>query len=268
MAGYLLNIDGYDYRITEKGKGMPFIWLHGMFHSPEVEDVFAAVDFEKLSRHFRIIRIELPAHGFSPVPSSADRLTWSAIACDIRKIVSQITSGKYFAGGFSQGAAITAHLAQKDPHLSGAVLTMLPKIWDQREEVRQTYQKLLKRIAGGDGTDYVRKVFRLTYYPPVALGWNPDLGNQITELMLKLPVAATRMILEGAILSDMPSPEILSSITAPVILAGWDNDMNHPLESCVSVGKIIPPVASVIMTGKNDVNELTNRIIAFFGAKS
>lgn len=268
MARYLLNINGYDYRITEKGKGMPFIWLHGMFHSPEVEDLFAAVDFDKLSRHFRVIRIELPAHGSSEVPSSADRLTWSAIARDVRQIVERTSTGKYIAGGFSQGAAITAHLGLADANLSGAVLAMLPKIWDQREEVRQTYRKLLKRIAAGKGADYIRKVFQLTHYPPVAMGWNPDLGNKVTELMLKMPVPNMQMILEGAILSDMPSPEILKTFTAPVIIAGWEDDLNHPMESCISAGAVIPRITEIIMTGKSDVNELTNKIIAFFGAKS
>lgn len=268
MAGYQLNIEGYDYRITEKGKGVPLIWLHGMFHSPEVEDVFAVVDFEKLSSHFRVIRIELPAHGLSAVPSSSDRLTWDSIAKDIRQIAAHVVPGRYFAGGFSQGAAITAHLALRDPQLAGAVLAMLPNIWDQRDKIRQTYRKLLKRIVMGDGAEYVRKVFHLTHYPPDAMGWHPDLGNKVTELMLKLPVSGMQTILEGAILSDMPSPEILKSTSVPVILAGWDNDMNHPLESFVSVGEMWNPVTSVLMTGKNDVNELTNRIIAFFGAKS
>ena len=210
----------------------------------------------------------MPAHGSSAVPSSAYRLTWESIASDIRQIVTQIAPGRYFAGGFSQGAAITAHLGLSDPFLAGAVLAMLPKIWSQRDEVRQTYRKLLKRIARGEGADYVRKVFQLTHYPPVAMGWNPDLGKNVTELMLKLSVSGMQMILDGAILSDMPSPEIMKAFSVPVILTGWESDMNHPLESFFHVGEILPSVTSLVMTDKSDVNELTNRIIAFFGAKS
>lgn len=268
MPGYLLNVNGYDYHLTVQGKGVPFLWLHGMFHSPEVEDIYAVVDFKRLSGHFRVIRIELPAHGSSSIPVSADRLTWGSVARDILQIMAKIAPGRYFAGGFSQGAAITAHLALRDPQLAGAVLSMLPNIWDQRDKIRQTYRKLLKRIVMDEGADYVRKVFHLTHYPPDAMGWHPDLGNKVTELMLKLPVSGLQMILEGAILSDMPAPEILKSVSAPLILAGWENDMNHPLESFVSVREIWHPVTSMLMTDKNDINELTNRIIAFFDAKS
>ena len=71
---FTVRIHDYPYTIREEGDGVPFIWLHGMFHSLESESFFSVFDFGLLARYVRVIRIELPAHGNSPVRSEERRV--------------------------------------------------------------------------------------------------------------------------------------------------------------------------------------------------
>jgi pimeloyl-ACP methyl ester carboxylesterase len=261
MKEYTITIRDYPYRIRESGEGTPFIWVHGMFYSPGIEDIFAVFDFELLSRFFRLIRIELPCHGISPMASDAGRLTWPSIAADIREIAGTICHEKYFIGGFSQGAGISAHLTVANPSVAGMVLAMLPRIWDQRPPVRRTYEKLVSRLRKDKSV--MERLFRLTGYVPLNMGWKKEEAEKIYHLMLSLPAEAYLMILEGAIKSDMPDKEIMRDLELPLLLTGWDGDPNHPLEIYSAVSKVKKPDDYFIMNNNLNVKPATFRLLSF-----
>jgi len=261
MKEYTITIRNYPYRIRESGEGTPFIWLHGMFYSPGIEDIFAIFDFELLSRFSRLIRIELPCHGISPLASDAGRLTWASIAADIREIAGSICQEKYFIGGFSQGAGISAHLTVDNPSVAGMVLAMLPRIWEQRPTIRRTYEKLASRLKK-DKT-VLERLFRLTGYVPLNMGWKEAEAEKIYHLMLSLPAEAYRMILEGAIKSDMPDKDIMRNLELPLLLAGWDGDPNHTLETYTLVSNVKNPDDHFIMSNNLNVKPATFRLLSF-----
>ncbi len=261
MKEYIITIRDYPYRIRETGEGTPFIWLHGMFYSHGIEDIFAVFDFELLSKFSRLIRIELPCHGMSPLASDASRLTWPSIAVDISEIAACICPGNYFIGGFSQGAGISAHIATADPSVSGIVLAMLPRIWEQRPPVRRTYEKLATRLSK-DKT-LLERLFRLTGYVPSDMGWKEEEAEKIYQLMIGLPAEAYRMILEGAIKSDMPDKEVMRNLEKPVMLMGWDGDPNHSLDTYSLVSKAKKPDDFFIMNNNLGVKPSTFRLLSF-----
>jgi pimeloyl-ACP methyl ester carboxylesterase len=261
MIEYTITIRNYPYRIRESGEGTPFIWLHGMFYSPAIEDIFAVFDFELLSRFSRLIRIELPCHGMSPLASDAGRLTWPSIAADIREIAASICPGNYFIGGFSQGAGISAHITVANPSVSGVVLAMLPRIWEQRPPLRRTYEKLAVKLIK-DKT-VLERLFRLTGYAPSDMGWKKEAAEKIYQLMLSLTSEAYRMILEGAIKSDMPDKQVLRNLEKPVMLLGWDGDPNHTLDTCSAVSKVKTPDDFFIMNNHLNVKPATFRLLSF-----
>jgi pimeloyl-ACP methyl ester carboxylesterase len=261
MIEYTITIRNYPYRIRESGEGTPFIWLHGMFYSPAIEDIFAVFDFELLSRFSRLIRIELPCHGMSPLASDAGRLTWPSIAADIHEIAASICPGNYFIGGFSQGAGISAHITVANPSVSGVVLAMLPRIWEQRPPLRRTYEKLAVKLIK-DKT-VLERLFRLTGYAPSDMGWKKEAAEKIYQLMLSLTSEAYRMILEGAIKSDMPDKQVLRNLEKPVMLLGWDGDPNHTLDTCSAVSKVKTPDDFFIMNNHLNVKPATFRLLSF-----
>lgn len=228
MNDYTITVRDYPYHIRETGEGIPLLWLHGMFHSLDSEDLFAVFDFNLLSDYLRVIRIELPGHGSSPLPHGPERLAWPSVADDIRMIARQITGRPYVAGGFSQGAGIAACMASGNPDMAGLAMMMLPKIWGQRPAIRKTYAKLVNQLEKPGDKKILERLFNLTRYVPEHMGWKEDTAARINSLMLGMSPEAIRMILTGAIMSDMPDPDILKNSGIPTLLGAWDQDPNHP----------------------------------------
>lgn len=263
MKEYTVTIRNYPYRIREAGKGTPFIWLHGMFHSLEVEDIFAVFDFEELSKNIRLIRIELPAHGISPLPASTDRLTWESIAADIREIADTLGCDRYFMGGFSQGAGISTHVCLNNPKVIGLVTAMFPKIWDKRPIVRHTYSKLLSRLESQNGHIVLEKLFAISKYAPDQVSWNKKDAEKINQIMLKMTTGAAIMILNGAIQSDMPEKISAKNMGLPSLIVGWEDDTNHPIQSFLEAQIILQPEDYFLIDSRLNIKSATFRLLAF-----
>lgn len=262
-----LEVNHYPYRIFETGTGYPFVWLHGMFHSPAVEEIFSVIDFARLSSFFRIIRVELPAHGISPVVDTEDRVTWPNLAEDIKQLMSQIHGGEYIIGGFSQGAGIAAHTSVRDPLVRGLVMTMLPKVWELRESQRKTYRKLIRTLDSSSNLHVLTRLFKMTKYPPEHLGWREEMSEAIGQLMLLPQPNAFPVILKGAILSDLPGRGEIMATGVPIILAGWEDDMNHPSGVYREIESNLNPVHSLLLRQKSDIEKLSSAIIECFYKK-
>lgn len=263
MKEFTVTIKNHPYRIRESGQGPTFIWLHGMFQSLEVEDIFAVFDFELLSQYIRLIRIELPAHGISTCPESAERLTWPSIASDIREIADLLELDQYYIGGFSQGAGISSHVCIHNEKVIGMVAAMLPRIWDERPKLRKTYAKLIKQLESQNGRIVLERVFSITKYAPDEVGWNKENADKINELMLKMTTETATMILNGAILSDMPDKTIIKNLSLPALLLGWNDDPNHPYQSFLDAQIILRPVDVFLMDSRLNKKSATFRLLAF-----
>lgn len=265
MTEYTLDAAGYPYRIREEGSGFPVIWLHGMFHSLEVEEQFAVVDFSRLAARFRLIRIELPAHGKSPVAAGAARLTWPSLAGDLINLAEQLQLERFFIGGFSQGAAIATHVALQMPdRVAGLMLAMLPKIWDSRPEVRKTYSKVLGRLHDGNYRQVLSRLFALNKYPPDFCVEEPTgMQQAIIQKMLDRPCEAFCQILEGAVESDFPGRAEVACLPLPAFMLAWENDANHPIESSLEVRAALSRAELTVLTEKEAFLNASGRLEAF-----
>jgi pimeloyl-ACP methyl ester carboxylesterase len=263
MKEFTITVRDYPYRVWDKGTGITLIWLHGMFYSLEIENIFAVFDFDILTKHVRMIRIELPAHGYSPVPCTSDRLTWPSVAADVREIAAKVAAGCYFVGGFSQGAGIAAHIVQNNSDALGLIMAMVPKIWDERPVVRSTYRKLIAKIGRQNDKAVLERLFSLVRYAPLHMGWEEGKSKKICELMLGLPVEAYRIILEGAILSDLPEREIMGNTQLPAFLTGWKDDPNHPYVLLREIEKTMPETEFFPMDNKWHLKSTTFKLLAF-----
>lgn len=264
MQEYTVWAGNYPYRIRESGNGTPFIWLHGMFYSPETEDIFSVFDFGVIEKHFRMIRIELPAHGKSPLPESAEKLTWLSISRDIGEIAAKLGIDQFIIGGFSQGAGISLHTGMNNPRVSGLVLAMLPKIWHERPALRKTYQKLVIQLEANNDKRILERLFHHTLYVPEHLGWNVNKAREINQLMLRLEPEAYVMILKGAIQSDLPEIRAGYRMNFPVMVAGWNNDPNHPVSSYNVMLESLFPDVNLLVENTEGFKQATEKLIRLF----
>lgn len=235
-----------------------------MFYSLDVDDIFSVVDFGILQKHFRLIRIELPGHGGSPLPESEERLTWQSVAADINEIAGIVGAGNFIVGGFSQGAGISIHVCGQNNQAEGLVLAMLPKIWSERSALRRTYWKLIAHLEEGNDKSMLERLFKHAVYIPGHLGRDGNLSERINQLMLKPPASAFTMILKGAILSDLPEiiPVHIHGLRSMII--GWDNDLNHPVSSFLKMVEVIRPDESVMIGSCNGFKQTTERLLSLF----
>lgn len=267
MAEYRVTVNGQTFLIRESGGGIPFLWMHGMFHSLAVEDLFSVIDFETLDREVRLIRIGLPAHNNLSIPASYMQMSWHSLAADLRLLADTLAPDGYFAGGFSQGAGIAAHLAQADRRVKGLVLAMLPQIWDERPKIVSTYRKLLAALKEPEAALILKRLFRQAHYPPSVLGNDEVRSEKIMHLMLKNSVEALRSVLEGAIDSDFPDPAGSSEIEVPALLAGWPGDPNHPMSSFHQLNRLPWIQKSFILQDKGDISAFSDGILAMILSK-
>lgn len=264
MNEYILTVRNYPYRIRESGEGKPFIWLHGMFHSLETEDIFSVFNFDILSRYVRLIRVELPAHGESPLPEDVNRLTWPSIADDIKEIASILNLKTYTIGGFSQGAGIAAHVAINNISVSGLALAMLPKIWDKRPKVRNTYQKMIDRLIEKGNGDILKKILKLVKYPPEYLIADEAITERINSLILEIPGQNIVKILEGAIASDLPPMgDMVTKLLQSVLLVGWADDPNHPYQTFQEIEHCMDLDDAFLIDELLNVKSATFRLLSF-----
>src|SRR5579872_6736259 len=84
-------------RFSDKGKGRVIVLLHGFLESLEIWEELAA----KLSKSFRVIAIDLPGHGQTPVIGYVHSM--ELIAECVKAVMDFLHLKKYVVVGHSMG---------------------------------------------------------------------------------------------------------------------------------------------------------------------
>lgn len=239
-----------------------------MFHSLDTEELFSVINFNLVAGYFRLIRVEIPGHGISPRQPDSTRLTWPSLAADIRELAHAVEAPRYFAGGFSQGACISAHMAVENTGLLGLALLMLPNIWEFRPRIRNTYSKLITRLEEKGNNEIMERIFKMVRYLPIGLGWQEQTAIEINRLMMQMEPESLVTILKGAILSDLPEPSTFRNIGIPVLTGAWTNDPNHPVSVYEEVNRVRPPEDTFLLEGEFSRSSVTLRLLSFMNTES
>lgn len=133
-----------------------------------------------LSREFRIIRIDLPAHGLSPAPNSEVDATPEALVMAIEAVRERLQISRWHICGQSFGAALTLRYALTFPdRVIAQVFTnangALREAWDvsqQRQNLKQIEEILRERHVA---------LRRMAYHPCHAKRFPPDLRELLSQ---------------------------------------------------------------------------------------
>lgn len=94
-----INSSGINYNVVIKGKGIPFVLLHGFSESMKT--------FEKLKfQEYKVILIDLIGHGKTDSPKEMKYYTLLHLLKDINFIIHNVTKEKYILYGYSMGGRI------------------------------------------------------------------------------------------------------------------------------------------------------------------
>jgi pimeloyl-ACP methyl ester carboxylesterase len=119
--GRMLQVEGLQLHVVEKGHGQPVIFIHGAFGA--LQD-FTATVFEPVSRGFRAIAIDRPGHGYSQAP--ADGHYPNVQARLIREAARALGAERPILVGFSLGGALALTYALEYPDDVGALVLINP----------------------------------------------------------------------------------------------------------------------------------------------
>jgi pimeloyl-ACP methyl ester carboxylesterase len=211
-------------RFSDKGKGRVIVLLHGFLESLEIWEEFSA----KLSKTFRVISIDLPGHGKTPVIGYIHSMDLMAECA--KAVMDSFGVRKYIVVGHSMGGYAALAFAELFPqHLAGLCIfhsTALPDSEEKKKD-RDRVAEIVKK----DHTKFVSDLI-------------PKLFAEENISLLKHEVAKAKQIAldtpkEGIVaalkgMKERPSRElVLKNINCPVlfiigkkdVLLAWDNLM-------------------------------------------
>lgn len=105
---------------TEKGKGEPVILIHGVLVNSDLNWRLPNVS-QRLSKHYRVISIDLRGHGFSSKPYGKENYGMKLVK-DIIDIMNELRIEKAHIVGYSLGGFISLKLATTYPDRAYSII--------------------------------------------------------------------------------------------------------------------------------------------------
>ena len=108
-----MRINGLEYHVEDDGdrSAKPLLLLHGFTGSTRSWDGVAA----HLSTRYRVIRVDLPGHGQTELPSSVARCSMTSVADDLAALLERMNASPAHVLGYSMGGRLALFLALAHP---------------------------------------------------------------------------------------------------------------------------------------------------------
>ncbi len=207
---------------SDKGKGRVIVLLHGFLESLEIFDEFS----EKLSKHFRVISIDLPGHGKTPCIGYVHSMELMA-EC-VKAVMDSLNIRKYVLVGHSMGGYAALAFAELYPqHVSGLCLFHSTALPDSEEKKKD--RDRVAEIVKNDHTQFVSDLI-----PKLFAAENLSLLKEevvkAKQIALETPKEGIVAALKG--MKERPSRElVLKNAKHPVlfiigkkdIILAWEN---------------------------------------------
>lgn len=252
------SVNGHHVEISDSGTGRAFLWGHGFASSMEQDGAAPILDWKRIAQHARVVRWDAPGHGRSDGTREPDDYRWDRLGASLLSLADVLTIRSFVAGGVSMGAATALHAAVLAPdRVDGLVLALPPTAYDTRAGQAAEYRRGADLVETAGVDAFVRDANagpapRILAESGVPFEFVPAVGGAL------LPAA-----LRGAARSDLPSPERVRTIAAPVLILAWDGDPGHPLSTAERLTALLPHATLVVATRLRDVLAWTDRVATF-----
>jgi pimeloyl-ACP methyl ester carboxylesterase len=225
-------------RFSDTGKGRTLVLLHGFPETMEVWEEFSV----KLSRHFRVIAIDLPGHGETPCIGYVHNMELMA-EC-VKAVMDSLGLRRYLITGHSLGGYAALAFAELFPdQLSGLCLFHSNVLADTAEKKadRERVIKLVKK----DTKHYVNEVISSLFAAENTVLFKED----IRELKHQARAISRQGIvnaLEG--MKDRPKRDwVLQYAHYPVLFIIGKEDRVIPFEMALEQARTTPKAGILIL---------------------
>jgi 3-oxoadipate enol-lactonase len=215
------------------------VWGHGLTSSRSGDDTIplAGLGPAAVGAGWRWVRYDARGHGQSPAPHDPDAYRWDRLAADMAAVAEAADAPRLVAAGASMGAATALWLAVQRPELVDAmVLAIPPTAWETRAAQRDSYETTAS-IAEAKGLDRLIALSRAQ--PPSTFFGEEGKQRSLANLAAMDP-AAFPHVMRGAAGSDLPDPDVVATIGAPVLVLAWTDDTGHPVSTAERLGELLP----------------------------
>ncbi|MHA1722580.1 MAG: alpha/beta fold hydrolase [Candidatus Baldrarchaeia archaeon] len=249
-----INVGNLNLYVKISGKGIPFIWAHGLMGSTQFDDIANWFNWDALSDVVKLIRYDARGHGLSDASYTPEDYRWSNLAKDMIAIADSLDIDTFIAGGQSMGCATAIYTSLAVPErVLGLVLATPPTAW----EVRTTQSAIWEQLAKLIETRGVKALVGLLKQRPLLPEWllksQPEILENLLKFFQTLNEKVLPIILRGAALSNLPPRNKLKSLKIPTLILAWADDATHPLTVAEELNELLPNSQLIIANNFNDL---------------
>ena len=240
----------------------PFVWGHGLTSSREDEDAFPLVDSAVIAEHRQVLRYDARGHGMSSNLATPAEGDWTALALDQIALIDHIGWEQVALGGASMGAATALHAALVlGDRVRALVLVIPPTAWETRAGQVELYEQMAQAVEA-HGTAVLEAGARATP-PPEPFADDPTWLDRRLAVLTGFDPARLAAAFRGAGTADLPTPDVLETVTAATLVLAWTGDPGHPASTAERLGELLPNSEVVISSTREDLDTWTTRCSDF-----
>ena len=225
--GRTLQLGRLELYYEELGAGPPLVLLHGFGGCTQNWHPFTA----ELSKHYRLLLVDLRGHGYSTNPD--DRFSHRAAASDVLQLLDALGVERFSAMGMSTGGMALLHIATRQPERVEAMVLI---------------------SATSHFTDEARAIMRRASFETVP----PEVREMYRECAKRGDAQIRQLITHfNALHADHDdvnfTADDLSVIEARTLIVHGERDQFFPVEVAQDMARAIPGAELWIVAGGEHV---------------
>lgn len=234
---YFIEANGVNTRIVEAGEGEPLIMLHGIGGHIEAY----ARNIKSLSKHFRVIVMDMLGHGYTGKPNYP--YTLNEYSHHLLDVLKALSIEKVHLSGESLGGWLSAWFAARHPEYVKTLLLNTPgNIKGKREVMKKLKESTLKAVLEAN-YETVRTRLEFLFYD------TNFITEELVESRYKIYTQPSfkEAVHNIVVLQDwevrknfMWETEWTHKITAPTIILMSDHDPTATIEDAEYLQQLIP----------------------------
>ncbi len=231
-----VDLEGVSLHYVEAGSGSPVVLIHGI--GGDHRDWL--LQLNTLSKHFRVLAVDLRGHGLS---SRAESYTMRDFASDIFKFIRVVCGGKAHVCGISMGGMVSLQLAVDYPQAVCSLTLVDTSACVDPETVKCVSAWVRLYLQSGFEAYFEQLVKGVFHHRFVQE--NPSFIRNLKEIVSKRDLSSLIDVARGTANFDLRDK--LGMIKQPTLIVHGENDTVIPLRQAYVLREGIPNVKLVVL---------------------
>lgn len=180
------------------GEGPCIVLLHGLMENLHIWDSLA----EQLSSYFKVIQIDLPGHGDTPVVGEAHPMDFMA-QC-VNAVIEAYEIKECVMVGHSMGGYVTAAFASMFPEKLRGFCFFHSHVLDDADDVKQRRERIAELVINGNAASFIA-----TFIPDLFAPENREKYKEEIDVLIN---SAKKMDPKGIATAQLGMRDRLSSL--------------------------------------------------------